>query len=290
MNKQSKNLITIGITAYNEGEYLLEAWNSVINQTDNRWEAIMVLDGGADKTTKKIFNSISHSSLKKIKLQGNKGPYSTRSIAINNANTDWYCQLDGDDLLSNSFIHTLLKSINDNLHADIMYGDIQYIRGTDKSIMRYNETHYDKLPFFLNGNFPIKKKIFLELNGYEQQLSYMAADRDFLIRCAINDKKFVYIPKEILYIVRKRENSVGAKRSASIAKRIKVTKYLHKQYAWYYIDKNYYEVFFIKDIMPMINYLIKEKKYIELLRTILILSYESKLFVFNYLLKWIKQR
>jgi len=54
-----KNKITIGITAYKEGEYLLEAWNSVLSQTDNSWEAIMVLDGGADVKTQRIFNNIS---------------------------------------------------------------------------------------------------------------------------------------------------------------------------------------------------------------------------------------
>ena len=37
--------ITIGITSFNEGDYLFEAWNSVIEQMDNGWEAVMILDG-----------------------------------------------------------------------------------------------------------------------------------------------------------------------------------------------------------------------------------------------------
>ena len=58
MNNRKK-LITIGITAYNEGEYLLQAWNSVISQSNNQWQAIMVLDGGADEQTRQIYESIS---------------------------------------------------------------------------------------------------------------------------------------------------------------------------------------------------------------------------------------
>ena len=50
MNNQDK-LITIGITAFNEKDFLLDAWNSVVNQTDNRWEAIMILDGSAEGKT-----------------------------------------------------------------------------------------------------------------------------------------------------------------------------------------------------------------------------------------------
>ena len=50
--------ITIGITAYNEGQYLQEAWDSIINQTTNNWEAIMILDGGSDIKTEKVFDDI----------------------------------------------------------------------------------------------------------------------------------------------------------------------------------------------------------------------------------------
>ena len=60
--------ITIGITAFNEGNYLTEAWNSVLDQTEISWKAIMILDGKAEKKTEQIFDNISHPSLKKIKL------------------------------------------------------------------------------------------------------------------------------------------------------------------------------------------------------------------------------
>ena len=50
----SNQSITIGITAYNEGEYLQEAWDSVINQTRTDWAAIMILDGDSDEKTEAI--------------------------------------------------------------------------------------------------------------------------------------------------------------------------------------------------------------------------------------------
>ena len=63
MLNQNKK-ITIGITAYKEGVLLEEAWKSVVDQTNSQWEAVMVLDGGADKKTKQVFNGISHPFLK----------------------------------------------------------------------------------------------------------------------------------------------------------------------------------------------------------------------------------
>ena len=50
MLNQNKK-ITIGITAYKEGVLLEEAWKSVVDQTNSQWQAVMVLDGGADKKT-----------------------------------------------------------------------------------------------------------------------------------------------------------------------------------------------------------------------------------------------
>ena len=35
----SESKVTIGITAFNERELLLEAWNSVIKQTSDKWDA-----------------------------------------------------------------------------------------------------------------------------------------------------------------------------------------------------------------------------------------------------------
>ena len=96
MNDSKNKLITIGITAYKEGEYLQKAWDSVANQTDNRWEAVMVLDGDADKNTTKIFDFILHPFLTKIKLDSNHGNYYTRTLAIENSKTDWYCNKDNN--------------------------------------------------------------------------------------------------------------------------------------------------------------------------------------------------
>ena len=116
----NNNNLTIGITAYNEGQYLLEAWDSIINQTTNNWEAIMILDGGSDIKTEKVFDDISHPSLRKIKLGENNGPYHCRTLAINNTNTEWYCHLDADDLLPQNMVK--------NIHVIIdKYPNMQYI-------------------------------------------------------------------------------------------------------------------------------------------------------------------
>ena len=58
--------ISVGITAYKNSEYIMEALNSLINQSVDSWEGIFVLDKGADSKTKKIFDSFKHPKIFKI--------------------------------------------------------------------------------------------------------------------------------------------------------------------------------------------------------------------------------
>ena len=50
------HLITIGICCFREGEWLRECWESVLAQDDDRWEAVLVMDGGADEKTSNILD------------------------------------------------------------------------------------------------------------------------------------------------------------------------------------------------------------------------------------------
>ena len=286
MNRMLQNKITIGITAYNEGKYLLDAWNSVLNQLDSRWQSIMVLDGKSDKTTEKIFDQINHRSLSKIKLDENLGPYLTRTLAIDSTKTDWYCQLDADDILDKHYVLKVLECINNNLNADIIYHDVKYLRGKLKSKKEFSNANYKKLPFLLNSHCPIYKKIFYELNGYSDNLLESAADRDFLIRCAINNKKFVYIEGYSLYTVRKRNNSVGANRSKNINKRFKISRYFHKKYAIFFIQNDYYDQFYKSDINPILYRTFKKKQYFKFIIILIVLCFESRFYVLNNLYKW----
>ena len=74
--------LTVGITAYREGLFLKEAIQSLLNQSIQNWKVIIVLDGGADKLTRKIFNKFEYKNLKKYYFDKNQGPYITRNKAI----------------------------------------------------------------------------------------------------------------------------------------------------------------------------------------------------------------
>jgi len=239
--------ITIGITAFNEGNYLTEAWNSVLDQTEISWKAIMILDGKAEKKTEQIFDNISHPSLKKIKLTENHGPYYCRTLAINNTDTDWYCHLDADDLLPENMVNNINATIE-------KYSDIQFIIGNciyfDKkyfNVKSHKGLNDSKLAYTLpfNGQSPIKCELFNQVGGYNKSFYHGGADWDFWLKVLEADKKGKIID-DIIYERRYRKNNVG---SNWVSKRHNMVKQL--------ID--YHPKYFSEDDKKNICYIAKKE-------------------------------
>ena len=210
MNHPSNKLITIGITAYNEGSYLQEAWDSVLKQTDDLWEAVMLLDGGANKMTQKVFDGISHPSLRKIKLKVNKGPYPCRTQAIAMTKTDWYFHLDGDDILPNNAVELILHAINREPKAEFIFGSCEHFGkqyskdispATDTELLCYH-------PLFI-ATSPIKKSLIYKLGGYCTNLK-VNADWDFWLSVFENNILGKQV-NSVIYRRRVRQNSLGNK-------------------------------------------------------------------------------
>ena len=124
--KNNKVLISVGITAFNCAKYLQDAINSVLDQNTEHWSGIIVLDGGADRDTTHIFQEFEHPKFQKYVFKENQGPYGTRAKAIELSKTEWYYQLDGDDILPKNAIQLVIDAINDNPDAEFVYGDCNH--------------------------------------------------------------------------------------------------------------------------------------------------------------------
>ena len=78
----NKVSISVGITAFNCAKYLHDAINSVLDQNTDHWSGILILDGGGDWETKRIFKKFDHPKFQKNAFNENQGPYGTRAKAI----------------------------------------------------------------------------------------------------------------------------------------------------------------------------------------------------------------
>jgi len=204
----NKPIITIGITAFNEGELLSEAWNSVLNQITDNWETVMVLDGGGDKKTRKVFDSIQHLTLTKYSFSENQGTYTCRTKAIELTETEWYFHLDADDLLPSNAIDLVLNHIKDNPEAEYIAGACKHFgQGPDQ--IRYPEIDPELLvisPHFF-AQAPITKKLFTKIGSYHIPRHFFHADWDFWL--SVYEKKITgHIMDEVLYERRRRNDGI----------------------------------------------------------------------------------
>jgi glycosyltransferase involved in cell wall biosynthesis len=176
-------LITIGITCYSEGDWLLECWDSVLSQTDDRWLAVMVMDGTNHERTRQVFENINHPKLTKYSNGCNLGPYPTRNKAFELTKTPYHFYLDGDDQLLPYSIALALEGFAKHPDAGFVYGDYQCFGGAD-SIWAYprfviKDNFLDGQP--IPGPCAYRKAVWAALGGYANELARGNADYDFFI-------------------------------------------------------------------------------------------------------------
>jgi glycosyltransferase involved in cell wall biosynthesis len=92
------SLVSIITPSYNSASFIKESINSVLSQTYENWEMIIVDDASKDNTTEIIEEYIKKDSrIKLIRLEKNSGPAIARNEAIKKAKGRYIAFLDSDD-------------------------------------------------------------------------------------------------------------------------------------------------------------------------------------------------
>ena len=111
--------VSVIIPTYNSEEYLDECLESVINQTFDDYEIIIVDNNSQDNTIKKINDYKNNcSKINLIRLDFNYKQGIARNIGVQNAVGDYIMFVDSDDKVKNDFIEKMYKKITSD-EADI---------------------------------------------------------------------------------------------------------------------------------------------------------------------------
>lgn len=107
--KPKKPTITIIMPTYNSERYVQDSIMSVINQSYEDWELIVIDDASKDKTIEIILNSFgSDQRIKVIALKDNQGAAVARNTGLEKANGKYIAFLDSDDLWRRDKLETQL--------------------------------------------------------------------------------------------------------------------------------------------------------------------------------------
>jgi glycosyltransferase involved in cell wall biosynthesis len=211
-------LITIGITCYREGDWLRECWESVVAQTDDRWVAVLVMDGGADQKTREVFAGIEDSKLiRKFAFDENVGPYPVRNKAFELSETPYHFYLDGDDMLPPGCIAAMYRTLEKHPDAAFVYGDSQhYPSGERFRTPVAISSPADVIPVGAGlGLYRVDS--WGHLGGFSEAFTFGGSDGDFKISMYEAGMP-MYNCGELFYVQRTgNENSVYSRRMRSLA-------------------------------------------------------------------------
>lgn len=215
--------ISIIMPVYNKEKYLDESIESILNQTYENFELIIINDGSTDNSS-----SICHkfqqedNRIKVIDIENN-GVSNARNIGLKNANGEYIQFIDGDDYIDKYMLEDLVE-LSKKYNTDII------ITAIKKIDLKSNKSKEILLPFSglksidnIMNNFAkiqketgiygcvsnkfIKKSIIDEHNLKFDERLWLAEDLDFYLELYKYVTSVYFCNKVYYYYVQEAENS-----------------------------------------------------------------------------------
>ena len=194
-------MFSIIIPLYNKSPYIEKALHSVISQTFQNFEVIIVDDGSTDGSAQRVDELFRTQGLlsDKYKLirQLNQGVSTARNNGVKLAHYNYLAFLDADDWWSPEYLENMKQLIENYPQSGIYassYYKVKYGKTTPAKIVvddgfqdgliNYFQVYAKTLWMPLwTGATIIKKSLFEELNGFKPQLK-LGEDFDLWVRVA----------------------------------------------------------------------------------------------------------
>ena len=144
MNQSLNKKIAVIVPAYNVQKYIGQCLESLVNQTYENIEILVINDGSTDDTLKIINEFAAKDKRITIISQENKGVSAARNLAIQQVEADYIMFLDSDDWLELETCEETLKEAGENDADIVMFG---YIREYEKNSLKKATFEEEKILF-----------------------------------------------------------------------------------------------------------------------------------------------
>lgn len=116
--------VSIIVPCYNQSNYIAETLDSVLMQTYNNWECIIVNDGSTDQSERIILGYCNKDARFKYISQDNQGVICARNNAIRESKGEYILPLDGDDLISKEYLDLAVRVLDSDNDIVLVYCDV----------------------------------------------------------------------------------------------------------------------------------------------------------------------
>ena len=191
------------IPVYNAGIYLSDAINSILNQTYNDFEIVIIDDCSTDESWKiiKDFEKNHPSKIKALKNEKNKGLPGTLNRAIKESKGTYIARMDQDDIALPTRFEEQLATFEKNPDVSIVGTYWQYM---NNGVIPDVPEDFEAIKAYTLLNNPIghptvmfKKNDIVKKVGYYNESAHTIEDFEFWCRC-LERVKAINIPKPLL--------------------------------------------------------------------------------------------
>lgn len=193
-------LVSIIIPCYNQGKYLSEAVESVLNQNYDNWECIIVNDGSIDNTEQIAMSFCIKDSRIKYLYKENGGISSARNIGISISEGKYILPLDSDDKIATDYCKIAVGEMESNIKLKIVYCRANFF-GVESGEWILPEFSIEKIlgqniifcsAFFRRSDYDLT-------NGYNENMIYGLEDWDFWLSIIELGGEVLKIDKVLFY-------------------------------------------------------------------------------------------
>lgn len=204
-------IVSVIIPAHNYARYLVEAIDSVREQSLEDWECIVVDDGSTDVTPDVLARVTTGDPRIRMYRQERAGPSAARNLGLRHARGRYIQFLDADDRLHPQKLANHVAALDEDPSFDIVYGPTQYVtEGTPGSVRPMHDPAIsplhrltgapdkDLLLLLAANRLAIEAplvpaSLIAAVGSFDPRLSRME-DWELWLRCALAGVRFRYAP------------------------------------------------------------------------------------------------
>ena len=210
-------MISVVMPAFNSSNFIAKAIESILSQTFQDFELILVDDGSTDNTLEIMTHYRQQDNRIQIIQSKHMGCSCARNLGINQSKFPWIAVMDADDIALPKRFAKQIEAANANPKVVAWGTYVHHVKLKDEVLSLHKhgllteEEFYDNrkrgdVPFVIHPTSLIKKEILLRVGGYDQKFS--DAD-DFELFDRLSDHGSILVIPEPLLLYRLHSQSVS---------------------------------------------------------------------------------
>lgn len=216
------NKISVLMTVFNCEIYLKKSIQSILSQTYDNFEFIIVDDCSTDKSVE-ILKSINDKRLKIYKLKKKHGRTKALNFGLKKCNTNIISIQDADDISDNNRLKKTMNILDKNQNIGLVFTNFDFINSEDeiikdrKSFIRpkYFRSDLTYMNVIAHSSITFKRNILSNEKIFYDE-SYIYAQDYHLILRFLKDNKLFFINEKLLKIRDHTQNMSNLKFYAKI--------------------------------------------------------------------------